>query len=73
MYARVCVCVYVCVCVCVCVEVDKVVWNQLPSPEDCILEAVLTVSPNRQYRGILLPTTPAQHDPGKKCVYIALT
>ncbi len=31
----------------------------LRSDEDCILEAVLMVSPKRQYRGILLPTTPA--------------
>ena len=38
--------------------------NTLPSPDDCILDAVLTVSPNRQYRGILFPTTPAQQGPG---------
>lgn len=31
----------------------------LPSPVDSILEAVLTVSPNRQYRGMVSPTTPA--------------
>ena len=30
-----------------------------PSPDDCILEHVLMVSPKRQYRGILDPTTPA--------------
>jgi hypothetical protein len=30
---------------------------------DSILEAVLTVSPKRQYRGILTPTTPAQTGP----------
>lgn len=30
---------------------------------DSILEAVLTVSPNRQYRGILIPTTPAAQGP----------
>ena len=33
--------------------------THLPSPEDCILEVVLMVSPKRQYRGILDPTTPA--------------
>ena len=32
-------------------------------PVDSILEAVLTVSPKRQYRGIFTPTTPAQHGP----------
>ena len=37
--------------------------NNLPSPLDSIREAVLTVSPNRQYRGILRPTTPATHEP----------
>merc|ERR1719412_1042662 len=30
-----------------------------PSPDDCILDVVLMESPNRQYRGILDPTTPA--------------
>ncbi len=34
-----------------------------PSPFDSILDAVLTVSPNKQYRGILSPTTPAAHGP----------
>ena len=37
--------------------------NNLPSPLDSIREAVLTVSPNRQYRGILRPTTPATQEP----------
>jgi hypothetical protein len=37
------------------------VW--LHSPVDSILDAVLTVSPNKQYRGIVRPTTPAQHGP----------
>ena len=32
-------------------------------PVDSILLAVLTVSPKRQYLGILTPTTPAQHGP----------
>ena len=35
----------------------------LPSPVDSIREAVLTVSPNRQYLGILMPTTPAHTGP----------
>ena len=35
-------------------------------PFDSILEAVLTVSPKRQYLGIFSPTTPATHGPGKK-------
>ena len=30
---------------------------------DVYLDAVLTVSPNRQYLGILIPTTPATHGP----------
>lgn len=30
---------------------------------DCILDAVLTVSPKKQYLGILIPTTPATADP----------
>lgn len=33
------------------------------SPWDSILDAVLTVSPNKQYLGIFRPTTPATHDP----------
>ena len=35
----------------------------LRSPLVCILAAVLTVSPNRQYRGAFRPTTPATHGP----------
>lgn len=35
------------------------------SPVDSIREAVLTVSPNRQYRGMVRPTTPATHGPGE--------
>ena len=34
-----------------------------PSPFDSILDAVLTVSPKRQYRGIVIPTTPATTGP----------
>ena len=37
------------------------------SPEDCILEVVLIVSPKRQYRGILDPTTPATIFPKALC------
>lgn len=32
-------------------------------PVDSILEAVLTVSPKRQYRGMVRPTTPATQGP----------
>jgi len=35
----------------------------LRSPLDSIRDAVLTVSPNRQYLGILRPTIPAQTGP----------
>ena len=38
----------------------------LRSPLDSSLAAVLTVSPNRQYLGIFIPTTPAQHVPAAK-------
>lgn len=34
-----------------------------PSPVDSILDAVFTVSPNRQYRGIFEPTMPATTGP----------
>ena len=40
----------------------QVVWG-LPSEVLCILEAVLTVSPNKQYLGIFSPTTPAATGP----------
>ena len=39
------------------------VRHSSPSPFDSILEAVLTVSPNKQYRGIVMPTTPATTGP----------
>ena len=35
----------------------------LPSPVLSILLAVFTLSPNKQYLGILIPTTPATHGP----------
>jgi hypothetical protein len=37
----------------------------LPAPVDSILEAVFTVSPNKQYLGIVRPTTPATAGPEK--------
>ena len=40
-------------------------WLNAPWPLDSILDAVLTVSPNKQYLGILHPTTPAAHGPKK--------
>ena len=42
---------------------DGTIYSYLRRPLDSIREAVLTVSPNRQYRGILSPTTPAHTDP----------
>ena len=38
-------------------------------PVDSILEAVLTVSPNKQYLGIVIPTTPAQQGPTEKILF----
>ena len=43
-----------------------------PAPVDSILEAVFTVSPNRQYRGIVRPTTPATQDPLIKKLILSL-
>ena len=40
--------------------------RNVPKPVDSIRLAVLTVSPNRQYLGIVRPTTPAATGPGKK-------
>lgn len=40
-------------------------WSYSPSPLDSIRDAVLTVSPNKQYLGIFSPTTPAQTGPVK--------
>lgn len=39
-------------------------------PVDSILEAVLTVSPNRQYLGIVKPTTPATQGPTQGHMYM---
>ena len=39
------------------------VSNMIPSPLLSILLAVFTVSPNRQYRGMAKPTTPAAQAP----------
>ena len=41
------------------IEYWVVMRNFLTKPWDCMREAVLTVSPNKQYWGIFLPTTPA--------------
>ena len=38
--------------------------SQIPFPLDSILDAVFTVSPNKQYLGIVIPTTPATTGPG---------
>ena len=35
-------------------------------------EAVLTVSPNKQYRGIVMPTTPATTGPAKYTIPISI-
>lgn len=43
-----------------------------PAPVDSILEAVLTVSPNRQYRGIVRPTTPDTQEPLIKNLILSL-
>ena len=42
------------------------ICQTIPSPDDCILDVVLMVSPKRQYRGILFPTTPATIFPAKR-------
>lgn len=41
--------------------VEKCMKIVLPSPVDSMREAVFTVSPNRQYRGIFVPTIPKKH------------
>ena len=41
------------------VRIKEYYMIKFTNPEDSILEAVLTVSPNKQYRGIFKPTTPA--------------
>ena len=43
--------------------VSMLMWIFIGSPVVSILEAVLMVSPNRQYLGILLPTTPETTGP----------
>lgn len=48
------------------IKTPPAVFSLLPSLVDSILEAVFTVSPNKQYRGILVPTTPATTAPVKK-------
>lgn len=46
-----------------CLIVSMCLSGTLPSPVDSIRLAVLTVSPNKQYRGILVPTMPATTGP----------
>ena len=46
------------------------VSGPLPSPVLSILLAVFTLSPNKQYLGILIPTTPATHGPTKENFYL---
>lgn len=41
----------------------------LPTPVLSIFIAMLTVWPNRQYLGMVTPTTPATTGPRKKCVF----
>lgn len=43
--------------------IERAFKTDSPRPLDSILEAQFTVSPNKQYRGIFSPTTPATHDP----------
>lgn len=42
---------------------EKVTRNSVTRLVVCILEAVLTVSPKKQYLGTLIPTTPATAGP----------
>ena len=66
-------CVRACVCMrvsaCVCVSVYVCVYEclsfvlSLRVPDDSILAAICTVSPKRQYRGMILPTIPANTGP----------
>lgn len=39
-------------------RLQLLIKNNIPAPFDSILDAVLTVSPNKQYRGIVNPTMP---------------
>lgn len=45
------------------ITVNHVPARYSRNPVDSIRDAVLTVSPNRQYRGIVRPTTPATTGP----------
>lgn len=45
------------------IETSVIVSNCWCLPDDSIRDATFTVSPNKQYRGIVKPTTPAQHGP----------
>lgn len=44
-------------------SIKKCLASYIPFPVDSILEAMLTVSPNKQYLGMAVPTTPAAHPP----------
>ena len=50
---------------CVLYEFTVSVSGSLPSPVLSILLAVFTLSPNKQYLGILIPTTPATQGPAE--------
>lgn len=50
------------------VDISIVPVACLRRPVDSMLEAVLTVSPNRQYLGIFIPTTPAAQGPREQVV-----
>lgn len=47
-------------------HVTSDMWTFRGKPTDSILEAVFTVSPNKQYLGIFRPTTPATQWPENK-------
>ena len=44
-------------------QIDREAYIYLRSPVDSILDAVFTVSPNKQYLGMASPTTPATTGP----------
>ena len=46
-----------------CFVLFRSIFTNLPTPLLSILLAVFTVSPNKQYRGIFRPTTPATQGP----------
>ncbi len=48
------------------IRIKREPLSSSPSPVLSMRLAVLTLSPNKQYRGILIPTTPATHEPEMK-------